>query len=271
MKRVLFTLAVVAALGAAGAAAFVWSGFYDISATDQHLRPTYHLIKKVMERAVERRAKGIKVPPLGSAPQLARGAALYRAHCVQCHGAPGVAPEPFALGLTPLPTPLARSGLERPPAELYWMVRYGIKMTAMPAWEFRMTDEDIWAVVAFMKELPRLAPAAYAKFPAGSAARGEEMPAGEPNPERGRKALEQYGCVGCHEIPGMVGPEARLGPTLHGIGARGTLGGVLPNTPENMARWLRDPRAFAPGTAMPPLGVTEQHARDIAAYLQRLR
>jgi mono/diheme cytochrome c family protein len=271
MKQVLLTLAVLAVLGIAGGAAFVWSGLYDISATDQHLRPTYHLIKKVMERAVERRAKDIPVPPLGSEPQLARGAALYRAHCLQCHGAPGIAPEAFALGLTPLPTPLARSALKRTPAQLYWMVRYGIKMTAMPAWEFRMSEDDIWAVVAFMKELPRLSPAAYARLPAGSAARAAEMPAGAPDLERGRKALEQYGCIGCHEIPGMVGPEARLGPTLHGIGSRGILGGVLPNTPENMARWLRDPRALAPGTAMPALGVTERDARDMAAYLRTLR
>jgi cytochrome c len=69
----------------------------------------------------------------------------------------------------------------------------------------------------------------------------------------------------------MVGAEARLGPTLHGIGSRGTLGGVLRNSPENMALWLRSPRGVAPGTAMPDLGVTPRDARDMAAYLATLK
>jgi mono/diheme cytochrome c family protein len=271
MKTIGLTLLAVFLLGALGSAAFVWSGVYDISATDQHLRPTYHLAKLTMRRAVERRAAGIAVPPLGGEAQLARGAALFRAHCVQCHGAPGVAPEPFALGLTPLATPLARSGRERTPGQLYWVVKNGIKMTAMPAWEFRMGEDDLWAVVAFVKELPRLSPSSYSALSSGKAEREQDDELQRPDPRRGRKALEQYGCIACHEIPALVGPEARLGPTLHGIGARRYIGGVLPNTPQNMVRWLRNPKAFSPNTAMPALGVTERDARDIAAHLQTLK
>jgi mono/diheme cytochrome c family protein len=154
--KIALSFLVLLALSLCGAAAFVYSGLYDISATDQHLAPTYYAIKKTMERSVARRAARIEVPSLGTPAQLERGLTLYRAHCVQCHGAPGVAPEPFALGLTPLPTPLARSGLDRTPAELFWVMKHGIKMTAMPAWEYRMPDEDIWAVVAFVKRLPKL-------------------------------------------------------------------------------------------------------------------
>ncbi len=256
---------------AAGAAAFVWSGLYDISATDQHLAPTYHVIRKTMERSVARRARDIAVPELGGAAQLARGAALFRQHCVQCHGGPGVAPEPFALGLTPLPTPLARSGKDRSPAYLYWILREGIKMTAMPAWEFRMAEEDLWATVAFVRHLPRISPREYRDWPAGDAAAARAAPSTAPDRKRGLKALKQYGCIACHEIPGEVGPEARLGPTLHGIGSRTMLGGVLPNSPGNMARWLRSPQAYAPHTAMPDLGVTERDAADMAAYLSTLR
>ena len=141
--------------------AFVWSGLYDISATDQHLAPTYHLIKKTMERSVERRAADIRVPALGAPEQLSRGVALFREHCVQCHGGPGVAPEPFSLGLTPLATPLARSGKDRSPAYLYWVLKEGIKMTGMPAWKYRLDEEELWSVVAFLKVLPLLSPQAY--------------------------------------------------------------------------------------------------------------
>lgn len=272
MKGILLMLAGLVVLGIAGGAAFVNSGLYDISATDQHLRPTYHIIRRAMERSIARRAANIAVPPLGDGAQLARGAALFRAHCVQCHGAPGVAPEPFALALRPLATPLARSGRDRTPGQLYWVIRHGIKMTAMPAWEFRMSDEDIWATVAFVLHLPKLAPAEYRALPrAPVMARPDEPATGPPDVDRGRRALDQYGCIACHEMPGMVGPEARLGPTLHGIARRQTLGGVLPNTPENMARWIRDPQSHAPGSAMPSLRVTERDARDMAAILATFR
>jgi mono/diheme cytochrome c family protein len=256
-------------LGALGAVAFIYSGLYDISATDQHLRPTYYAMQTTMRRSIERRAADIAVPPLGAPAQRERGLSLFRAHCVQCHGAPGVAPEPFALGLTPLPTPLARSGKDRSPAELFWVVKHGIKMTGMPAWEFRLPEEDIWSVVAFLKQLPLLSPAAYQALQAPPPLPRVAAFEGKPDPKRGRRALEQYGCIGCHEIPGLVGPEARLGPPLRDLGERRMLGGVLPNSPENMVLWLRAPQAFTPHSAMPILGVTERDARDMAAFLAR--
>jgi mono/diheme cytochrome c family protein len=270
MKIALLLLGLLV-LGVLGAIGFVYSGLYDISATDQHLAPTYVAIQKTMERSVARRAARIEVPALGTPAQIERGLALYRAHCVACHGAPGVAPEPFALGLTPLPTPLARSGLDRSPAELFWVLKHGIKMTAMPAWEFRFPDEDLWSLVAFMKRLPLLSVAEYRALPAPAALPAVAAPAGEPSAARGKRALEQYGCIGCHSIPGLVGPEARLGPPLEGIASRVMLGGVLPNSFSNMVLWLRAPQSFSPQSAMPMLGVTERDARDMAAYLATLK
>jgi len=269
--RLTFSILALLLLAAAGALAFVFSGLYDISASDQHLAPTYHAIRKTMERSVARRAKDIPVPPLGAPAQLERGLSLYRAHCVQCHGAPGIAPEPFALGLTPLPTPLARSGIDRTPAELFWMVKYGIKMTGMPAWEYRFPDEDVWALVAFVKHLPRLSVAEYLAWKVPPALPRVAPPDGPPDAARGEKAIKQYGCIGCHEIPGMVGPEARLGPPLAGVASRTMLGGVLPNSFENMVLWLRAPQSFSRHSAMPMLGVTERDARDMAAYLATLK
>ncbi|HLS86318.1 MAG TPA: c-type cytochrome, partial [Burkholderiales bacterium] len=216
MKKILGMLGVLALLGAAGAAGFVWSGLYDVSATDQHLAPTYYMLQKTMEKSVERRARDIEVPALGAPAQVRRGVALFREHCVQCHGGPGVAPEPFAMGLTPLATPLQRSGLDRSPAYLYWIIRNGLKMTGMPAWKFRLDDTDLWALVAFVLELPRLTPAEYAALEGLELDRSEDRADRAPDPKRGKEALEQYACISCHEIPGLVGPEARLGPPLEG-------------------------------------------------------
>lgn len=90
-------------------------------------------------------------------------------------------------------------------------------------------------------------------------------------PERGKVVLRKYGCQTCHSIPGVPGADGMVGPPLDRIGSRTYLAGRLPNTPENLMRWIRDPQGIAPGTAMPQMGVTEQDGRDIAAYLYTLR
>jgi cytochrome c2 len=102
-------------------------------------------------------------------------------------------------------------------------------------------------------------------------ARSDPFDDGKASAARGAQAINQYACVTCHEIPGIVGANAPVGPPLAGVASRLMLGGVLPNSPENMVQWLRAPQKFAPRTAMPDLGVTERDARDIAAYLATLR
>ena len=268
-------LAVLAGLGAAALAASAitfYAGWYDTSATDQHLAPTYWLLDTGMKRSVKQRADTIAVPPLDDPALALRGAAHYKRDCEQCHGGPGVAPQAFALGMTPAPAMLAHTGAHWQPAELFWAIKEGIKMTGMPAWKYRMVDEDIWAVVAFVQRLPKLSPGEYRALAAPPRhAHAEPRAGGDGDPARGRQAINQYWCVNCHRIPGIVGANAPVGPPLDAIGTRGLIAGVLPNTRDNMVRWLRNPRQFAPESAMPDLGLTERDARDIAAYLETLK
>jgi mono/diheme cytochrome c family protein len=141
----------------------------------------------------------------------------------------------------------------------------------MPAWQFRMSDADIWAIVAFVRRLPTLSPSDYRAMQAAKpGAHSEPSSAGGPQPRRGKTALQQYGCVTCHTVPGVVGPLAHVGPPLDGIGSRKYIAGMLPNTTANMVRWIREPQKLDRNTAMPDLGVTERDARDIAAYLGSL-
>ena len=294
-------LALAGGVALALGAAVLWIGLYDISATDQHLAPTYWLLDTGMRRSVKLRAKPIDVPPLGSAAQNARGLALYRLHCAQCHGAPGVAPEPFALGMMPAPSNLAHTGREWPSAEIFWVVKEGLKMTGMPAWKHRLADADMWALVSFVHELPKLSPADYqsraaalgktaaaadAKSQPGAPATGSptapaaaaasaappaSVASATPDAARGRQAINQHLCATCHRIPGIVGANAPVGPPLDGMGARGWIVGTLPNTHDNMVRWLKSPQAVSPQGAMPDLQISERDAQDIAAYLATLR
>lgn len=91
------------------------------------------------------------------------------------------------------------------------------------------------------------------------------------NVERGVAAINRYGCGTCHTISGVSGANGQVGPPLTGIASRVYIGGVLENKPENMLRWIQNPRAVDALTAMPALGVTEQDARDIASFLYTLK
>ena len=275
LKNVLLMLLGLLAGVLAAGAVVLYAGFYNVAATHQHLRPTFWLLKTGLRESVQRQARDIVAPPLVDPALVRRGLALYDAQCVQCHGAPGVAPQPFALGLLPVPTNLAHMVRVRSPAELYWVVKNGIKMTGMPAWEFRLGERDLWAVVAFLLELPEVAPDQYAAristLDDKARAPAVEEPRTAGDAKRGKAALEQYACTTCHSIPGIVGEHGPVGSPLDRVGTRQYLGGVIANSPENMVRWLREPQKISPKTAMPDLGVTERDARDIAAYLYTLK
>ncbi|HEX5513314.1 MAG TPA: c-type cytochrome [Gammaproteobacteria bacterium] len=90
------------------------------------------------------------------------------------------------------------------------------------------------------------------------------------NPQRGPELLIQYGCAGCHTIPGVRGATGQVGPPLEGIAGRVYIAGVLPNTPDNLRRWIENPPAINPKTAMPVTGAAGDNARDIVAYLYTL-
>lgn len=91
------------------------------------------------------------------------------------------------------------------------------------------------------------------------------------SPQHGRELIAQYGCGACHVIPGVHAARGLVGPPLFFWSRRTIIAGELPNTPENLERWIENPPAIEPGTAMPNLGVTPAQARDMAAYLYTLQ
>lgn len=98
--------------------------------------------------------------------------------------------------------------------------------------------------------------------------RSQQVGAGEP--EIGRRLLSERGCVGCHVVPGVAATPAYVGPPLDHWGRRSYIAGALPNNQENLVRWITSPQEVEPGTAMPDVGINEQEATNIAAYLLSL-
>lgn len=293
LRPVLLTLCALAVALLAGGAAVVYGGLYDVSAVRPHTQLVYSLLEVTMRQSVRRQARHIEERPPPAAADLLRGAACFRSHCQACHGAPGVAPAVAALAMQPLPGPLQQAARDWRPRELVWITRHGIRMSAMPAWAGRLSDSDIWAVVAFVQQLPLTSPAQWRDLdartealqcpavapevadrttlrPAATATTAVQGDVGA-DAERGRAALRRHGCHGCHLIPGVVGSQRLMGPPLAGYALRSSIKGRLPQTQDNLVRWIRHPQAVDPDTAMPSNGVGEADARAMAAYLGTLR
>ncbi len=247
------------------------AGWYDASAVQPHFQFVHTLIERGMQQSVRFHARSI-VAPKAAAGALARGGALFRQHCEQCHGGPGTAMSVIGLSMQPVPGPLADAGRRWKPHEMYWITANGIKMSGMPAWRFHLSEQEIWDVVAFLGALPALTPAAYAAIEKPAAGAGQEpQTAGTrvPDRERGKLALTQFACQSCHHIPGVTGPLTYVGPNLDGLAQRSFIAGKLPTTEANLVKWIRVPQEIKPGTAMPQLGVPERDAHDMAAYLMQ--
>lgn len=90
------------------------------------------------------------------------------------------------------------------------------------------------------------------------------------NPLHGKQLIHDYGCGACHIIPGVHAARGLVGPPLLYLGQRTMIAGELPNTADNLAHWIEHPKSVNPNTAMPDLGLSEDQAYDIAAYLYSL-
>ncbi len=264
---------VLVLLGALGAAVLLLSGAYSTAATTQHFKITHRLLDAGLRFSVRAHAKDIQAPALDAHGMLDRGAACFQTHCVQCHGAPGVAPHAEGRGMLPIASNLAQSAREWSPEWLYYVTRKGIRMSGMPAWEFRMSDEALWSTVAFLKQMPFMTTAQFDEISHASAQ--IECPTAHDaefidSREYAKTVFRQYACHSCHRIEGVVGPKSFAGPALENWGKRKYLAGSLPNNEENLMRFISDPQAVRPGSLMPKLDVAPSHAREMARYLLEL-
>jgi mono/diheme cytochrome c family protein len=139
----------------------IYSGLYNIAADVPHTQPDYWLLETVRDRSVEARVRDIVVPnDLTDPTRISRGAGQYADMCCGCHLAPGMKRTEISQGLYPR-APELRRKTTLTPAEQFWVVKHGIKMTGMPAWGVTHDDDLLWDVVAFVRKLPELTPEQY--------------------------------------------------------------------------------------------------------------
>ncbi|MDE2389339.1 MAG: cytochrome c [Betaproteobacteria bacterium] len=147
------------------------SGAYNMAATEKHWAVTEKIIEWVRESSIEARARNLEVPSLDDKERLLKGAVHYDSMCPACHLAPGLKPTELSTGLYPQPPIFHQRQPVIDPAEkqarareYFWVIKNGLKMTAMPAWGLSHDDDSIWAMTAFILEMGRMTPEQYQKL-----------------------------------------------------------------------------------------------------------
>ena len=143
-----------------GVGLFIASGLYNIAADSPHWKITYATIQTLRERSLEHYSSGITVPANLNDPQLIlKGAGQYAAMCSNCHLAPGKNNSELRAGLYPQPPNLSKVRVA--PREAFWVIKHGLKMSAMPAWGASHDDATIWSMVAFLQIIPDMSAVQY--------------------------------------------------------------------------------------------------------------
>jgi mono/diheme cytochrome c family protein len=157
----LITIAVIAAVIAF---VVIFTGVFNVAATWKDPAPVLWAVHTTFINSVRNHAQGIAAPASFTDEQVRTGFRHYNETCVYCHGGPGKDPGDIGKGLNPEPPYLPDTAGNWKPNELFWIVKNGVRMTGMPAFEPVWKDDDIWAVVAFVQKLPGMKDEDYAKY-----------------------------------------------------------------------------------------------------------
>jgi mono/diheme cytochrome c family protein len=159
MQKILFTVCAVLLVIAFALGVYGYSGLYNVGADDPHTNFTYNLLQTVRNRSIRSRSADLKVADLGDPQLILKGAGQYAAMCTGCHLKPGLQNSELREGMYPKPPNLATTRVDA--RDAFWVIKHGIKMSAMPAWGASHDDATIWSMVAFLQRLPGMTPQQY--------------------------------------------------------------------------------------------------------------
>lgn len=196
-----------------GGLLFIWSGVYNVAANSEHFGISRSILQTTLRRSVATRSLMIDVPPLHDPDLVRLGGGHYQSGCAPCHGGPGQSKSPIVKNMLPAPPLLAETVRYWSPAELFWIVKHGLKYTGMPAWVAPKRDDEVWAVVAFLQKLPGLSPPEYSEMVYGNTVLRDR--AAREIIQRGNATSAMTTCARCHEGADKP-PTSRLVPRLAG-------------------------------------------------------
>lgn len=241
-RRVATMTMLLAALAGAGGFLLVSLGLVSVSASSGHWKATGWMLHYAMRRAVSTQSMGIKVPPLDDPALVLKGAGHYHTGCAACHGAPGQERPLIVRQMTPEP-PFLPPRIERwELQELFWIVRNGVKFTAMPAWPATERADEVWAMVAFLQALPGMSARRYRELALGMESHGP-MTVERATPQDDPLGAVLDDCARCHALDG--GGREGAFPRLAGQSQAYLLGALQAYADEKRYSGIMQPIAAA--------------------------
>jgi cytochrome c553 len=260
-RRWLFRTAVVLGVLGIGGSLVVVSGIVPIKASSGHWPITAWVLQFARTRSVATHTLGVTAPPLDDASLILKGAMHYDIGCRPCHGSPELRRPRIAQGMTPSPPYLPSRIPNQPADDLFYIVKHGVKFTGMPAWPAAQRDDEVWAVVAFLRRFPTLTEDEYRRLVGPDVVPRDRV---EPLP----------GSPGADEVPRAVLTSCGRCHGGHG-GGRGV--GAFPRLAGQRPAYLFAAlRAYARGERhsgiMEPIaaGLSGEEMRALAVYYARL-
>jgi mono/diheme cytochrome c family protein len=147
-----------------GALGITYSGAYNVAANVPDPGILKWLLSTNMQRSVVSHAQSIRTPAQLTDQQARDGLRIYKETCIYCHGAPGKDPGNIGKGLNPEAPYLPDTVGRWTDAQLFWIIKNGIKMTGMASYGAVHKDEEIWNLVAFVRRLPKMTPEQYGQM-----------------------------------------------------------------------------------------------------------
>ncbi|MEO6814136.1 MAG: cytochrome c [Ginsengibacter sp.] len=165
MKKITITVIIILVVVIASIAVYIYSGAYNVSQLVEHNSLTKWVITTAKDNSISKRIKDLKVPPMNDTAMFTVGFVHYNEMCATCHGGPGISPDELAKGLNPTPPKFYKSNDMPEPAEAFWIIKNGIKFTAMPAFGPTHNDQKIWAITDFLlNKMNKMSPEEYQEW-----------------------------------------------------------------------------------------------------------
>ena len=234
------------------------SGAYSVAASRGHWEITRQILEFAMKRSIATHSWfAPRPPPLDDSDLVQLGAGHFLRGCAPCHSAPGEPKSPIVEQMLPSPPQLHLTALAWSDVELFWIVKHGIKYTGMPAWPGQARDDEVWAMVAFLRRLPKMSVDEYRAMAEGK--RDREKAASLDLPHMDRQAALVAECARCHGDADSA-PQSRLVPRLSGQAVA-----YFERALNDYAIGLRQSGTMQPQA----VALDEKERADIAAYYAR--
>lgn len=239
------------------------SGFYNLAATTPHPQTWANFLHFTFRRSVAFHSSDLKPPAdLNSPNRVALGAAYYANVCANCHGTPGLGQNPIALAMTPRPPYLPAQIASDDDKAIFWILKHGVKYSAMPGWPTQARDDEIWSMVGFVKTLPKLqydvyrrvafgetgtAPATLPRIEFGTSPQLRTYASFNSTIPQGNINHYLYPASGPNEF-GQSGDPLTTCARCHGASGTGRVVGAFPNLAVLSPQYIRSTlNAFASG------------------------